>query len=137
MEPPDDKGTGDTPGGRAARRAADRGPARPDRLAPLLRELLAYGLVEPSASGGFVLTGDAQRWLAQESARRAHPSTPEVSVGRPCQRCHATGVTRVVDGVRLCPACQAQPAVAASTEATGDGRRPRHDHRPWRGRRAG
>ena len=120
------------------RRAADEAAWRLDRLGPLLRELIAWDLVYETESGGFLLREDVQRRLAEASARHARSATPEVYVGRTCQRCGATGVTRIVGGVRLCTPCsEAPPADESTAVAPAPRRHGRHDRASWRSRKAG
>jgi hypothetical protein len=83
--------------------SADR-TKRLDQLSPLIHDLLAWELVVRNDDGSFELRQDVQHRLAELSARQSHPAAA-VYVGRPCARCGATGVTRLVDGVRACPAC--------------------------------
>ena len=90
--------------------APDDRTKRLDQLSPLIHDLLAWELVNRTDTGEFVLCGDVQSRLAELSARQVHPS-PAVYVGRPCAHCGATGVTRLVDGVRACPSCAATPPV--------------------------
>lgn len=110
---------------------------RLDRFAPLLRDLMLWDLVRPAEDGsGFELRQDVQAWMAESSSRFTRSVRPEVYVGRPCQRCGTIGVTKLVDGFRLCHSCAEapveEPAPAASSRRHG-----RHDLRGWRSRKAG
>jgi hypothetical protein len=123
---------------------------RLDQLSPLLHDLLAWELVTRTETGAFVLRADVQQRLAEASSRQAHPSTA-IYVGRPCAHCGATGVTRLVDGLRSCPSCaqvprppeEAPTELAVPTELPGTaevqptGRRPRSDSHAWWSRKVG
>lgn len=110
---------------------------RMDRMAPLVHELIAWDLVTRTESGSFVLRDDVQRRL-QEASARQWTSTPEVFVGRPCQRCGTTGVTRMVGEARLCDECSRASVAEAEPERRRPSRRHgRHDGRSWRGHKAG
>jgi hypothetical protein len=85
------------------------GPLSLDRMGPILRDLVSFGLVERTETGRFELREDVQRWLAEAFVRSGPPGTAEVFVGRQCQRCGNTGVTRLVEGIRICASCQATP----------------------------
>lgn len=134
MEQPPADGIGGGVGSRrVSRREVDEDSWQLDRLGPLLRDMVAFGIVQRNDAGVFELRTDVQRWLAEASSRLAHPTTAEVFVGRPCQRCGTFGVTRMVDGARLCVACQATPAEEPAGEPA-----PGHHHaRRWRARKAG
>ncbi|MGH9092780.1 MAG: hypothetical protein ACRDZR_15605 [Acidimicrobiales bacterium] len=116
------------------REVAEAG-GRTDRIAPLVHELIAWDLVVRAESGAFVLRDDVQRRLQEASARQG-TSTPEVYVGRPCHRCGASGVTRMVDGARLCDACSRVSVVEAEPEGRPSRRHGRH-HERWWGHKAG
>ncbi len=106
---------------------------RMDRMGPLVHELIAWDLVHRSESGAFVLNDDIQQRL-QEASARQWTARPEVYVGRPCQRCGSTGVTRMVEDVRLCDACSVTSVVAdADPHVVRRSRR----HGSWWGRKAG
>lgn len=105
---------------------------RLDRMGPLVHELIAWDLVCRSESGAFVLRDDVQQRLQDVSARQ-WTARPEIYVGRPCQRCGSTGVTRMVEEVRLCEACSRASEVAETDPHVGR-RSKRH---AWRGREAG
>ncbi len=123
-------------GGTMARRVSGPsmavGPLSLDRMGPILRDLVAFGLVERTGTGRFELREDVQRWLAEASVRSGPPGTAEVFVGRQCQRCGALGVTRLVDGVRICADCQEKPiAEVVADQPSG------HHGRRRRARKAG
>jgi hypothetical protein len=106
-----------------------------DRMGPLLRDMVAFGIVVRDEHGVFVLHEEVQRRLAASSSRLNHPATAAVFVGRSCQRCGASGVTRLVEGARLCAACQSTPAVVA---VVVDQAPAGHEHhRRWRLRPTG
>ncbi len=127
--------------GWADRRQAEVVSRRLERLSPLLRDLITWDLVYRSESGSFVLRDDVQRWLEDTLARQARSTTPEVYVGRPCQRCGASGLTRMVDGVRVCASCSKVPAVEEVTlsegKASGWRRHGHHEGRSWWTHKAG
>ncbi len=77
---------------------------RLDQMMPLLHELIAFDLVQPTGDGGFVLRQDVQERLAVLTAGRPARSA-EVFVGRKCQVCSSVKLTRMLDGVRVCSAC--------------------------------
>jgi hypothetical protein len=111
---------------------------RLDRLAPLLHELLDWGLVHPTASGAFELREDVQERLRQLTASRPLLEA-QVYVGRPCRRCGQVAVTRLVDGVRMCTPCRERATTAADpvddaavTSPSGE-----RGHKTRRARKAG
>ncbi len=111
---------------------------RLDRLAPLLHELLDWGLVHPTDSGTFELREDVQERLRQLTASRPALEA-QVYVGRPCRRCGQVAVTRLVDGVRMCALCRdamsTLPDPVGGADATGPtGER---GHKTRRARKAG
>jgi hypothetical protein len=108
---------------------------RLDQLSPLIHELLSWDLVVRTEAGEFVLTDDVQVRLAELSSRQAHPSTA-IYVGRSCQRCGTTGITRLVEDVRLCPACARAPEPVVETPVElGTGKR--RDAHSWWNRKVG
>ena len=52
-------------------------------------------------------------------------------MGRQCHRCGAIAVTRMVDGVRVCAACQVTPVAEVVPDE------PLHHARRWRAKKAG
>ncbi len=111
---------------------------RLDRLAPLLHELLDWGLVHPTASGAFELREDVQERLRQLTASRPLLEA-QVYVGRPCRRCGQVAVTRLVEGVRMCTPCRERASAApdpvddaAVTNPSGE-----RGHKSRRARKAG
>lgn len=119
-----------------ARWSAEEEQRRLGRLSPLLHDLIAWDLVYRTDAGSFVLRDEVQRRLAETSARQSR-TAPEVYVGRPCQRCGTSGVTRMVDGVRLCDACNQPALVEEAAPFEHRGKRHRHDPRSRWGRKAG
>lgn len=99
---------------------------RLDQLSPLIHELVAWELVHPDASGNWVLHDDVQQRLRELADLRPH-SIAQVYVGRQCQQCGTVGVTRLIDGVRICAAC--------SRAAKEPGVEPTHEKPPGRHRR--
>jgi len=78
---------------------------RLDRLAPLLHELLDWGLVQMTDSGAVELRADVQERLRQLTAARPRIEA-QVYVGRPCRKCGQVAVTKMTDGVRMCSPCR-------------------------------
>jgi hypothetical protein len=79
------------------------------QLDPLLRELMAFGLVErtDSADGTrWVLSAQAQRRLS-ELDRPVPAGGSMFYVGHRCDRCRDHTVTRLVGSEHLCARCQA------------------------------
>lgn len=107
---------------------------RLDQMVPLLHELIAFDLVQRAEDGSFTLRQDVQERLAALTADRPYRSA-EVFVGRKCQVCGSVKLTRMVDGVRMCSACNRAalaPAVVADPALTS-GKASRgffHRHRP-------
>lgn len=81
------------------------GRGRLERVGPMIHELIALDLVSRSEAGTFVLREDVQERLSQVWTQRSQ-STPQVFIGRPCDRCHVVGVTRLVDESRICADCR-------------------------------
>lgn len=77
---------------------------RLDQLAPLIHELIAWDLVYRDESGNFVLHDDVQSRLREVAALRPQ-SIAQVYVGRQCECCGVIGVTRLIDGARICSTC--------------------------------
>lgn len=90
---------------------------RLDQLSPLIHELIAWDLVYCDETGNFVLHDDVQSRLREVAALR-FDAIAEVYVGRQCQQCGVVGVTRLIEGVRICSACSraAKDQVADPTE---------------------
>ena len=111
---------------------------RLDRLAPLLHELLDWGLVHPTDSGAFELRADVQERLRQLSASRPVLEA-QVYVGRPCRRCGQVAVTRLVDGVRMCTRCRDAMSTLPKAADGAEGSSPavERGHKTRRARKAG
>jgi len=77
---------------------------RLDQLSPLIHELIAWEIVYCDESGNFVLHDDVQSRLREVAALRPQ-SIAQVYVGRQCERCGVVGVTRLIEGARICSAC--------------------------------
>lgn len=107
---------------------------RLDRMGSLVHELIAWDLVYRSESGAFVLRDDVQQRLEEASARQ-WTAQPEVYVGRPCQRCGSTGVTKMVEDVRLCETCSV--TVTSAVVVTDPDEVRRSKRHGWWGRKAG
>lgn len=135
MEQPRITGTQEPRDAWRVREVPEVGP-RMEHIAPLVHELITWDLVYRTESGAFVLRDDVQRRLQEASARLAK-STPEVYVGRPCQRCGAHGVTRLVGEVRLCESCNRTSVVGDAVPQGRPSRRGRHDGRSWWSHKAG
>jgi ribosomal protein L37AE/L43A len=95
-----------------------RASQRLDRLAPLIHQLLAWDLITPSDTGEFVLRDDVQQRL-RTMTERPNPPTAQVYLGRKCESCGATGVTRMVGGARICERCATSPTAGASSAGGG------------------
>ena len=108
---------------------------RLERLAPLVHDLIAWELVYRSDAGTFVLREDVQQRLDEMSA--VSPPTAQVYVGRKCEDCGLVGVTRLVDGSRICATCSGSTSAAprplppVPTAASG-GRGQQEAHSRWR-----
>jgi hypothetical protein len=83
------------------------------QLDPLLRELIAFGLVERAPGDGeprWELTDAAQHRLT--ALHKPAPASGSMFfVGHRCDRCRDHTVTRLVDGAHLCARCQGDAAV--------------------------
>ena len=82
---------------------------RLENLAPLIHQLIAWGLVYRSDDGDYVLIEEVKRRLGEMSS--LEPPVAQVYVGRACESCNAISLTRLIDGSRLCATC--------STTSTG------------------
>ena len=106
---------------------------RLDQLSPLIHELIAWEIVYRDDSGNFVLHDDVQQRLREVSALRSH-SIAQVYVGRQCERCGVVGVTRLIDGERICASCSRSAKETDVEPATE--KPPRHGRSRWH-RKAG
>ncbi len=127
--------------------ARDPRARRAERLVPIVHDLLDWELVVRTESGAFVLADDVQQRLQTAVERQSRPGT-QVYFGRPCQRCGTSGITRLIQGVRLCAPCTRLAAEAAATPVPAEPaaepatatERPRAGHRKphtWRLRKVG
>lgn len=122
----------DTPAPRPLRAGAAGHQRALERFAPLLYDLMEWGLVHHSDDGRWVLREDVQARLDRTEALRRR-STAAVAVGRRCQACGTTCVTWMVDGHWLCSDCRwAIQEVPAPPMRTVESRRRRF--RPRRDR---
>lgn len=79
-----------------------------EKLDPLLRNLLALGLVEETPEGTWVLRDEVARrlgTLAELSARPSRSSVPVVYFDHRCSTCHRFGATRRFGERYLCDGC--------------------------------
>lgn len=108
-----------------------------EQVAPLIHELIAWDLVCRTGPGTFVLRDDVQERLEEFSIRQSRTTT-QVYVGRPCERCGAIRITRIVGGVRVCTTCSASKDASQGLvpSRTSSPERARRDHRPRWHRRA-
>lgn len=106
-----------------------------ERFDPIFRNLLSWGLVEPSPDGGWELHPDAAARLTHLShMRRATESSEVVYFGHACAVCRASGLTRLRDGQYICDACRraADLAAVATPLPAPDERRPKRRFRSQR-----
>lgn len=86
------------------------------QLDPLLRELMAFGLVEKASDGGWALTQAAQQRLT--SLDRPLPDQASMFfVGHRCDRCRDHTVTRRVGSDHLCARCVAEVGAVQAPES--------------------
>lgn len=76
-----------------------------ERFDPLLRDLLAYGLIEAEDGDRWALAPEVQQRLTALVATQRPSTAAVLHFGFPCARCHASGITRLHDGRHLCDAC--------------------------------
>lgn len=85
-----------------------------ERFDPLLRNLLAWGLVERSAEGGWVLRPETlERLEGLAHVTRGTAGSEVVYFGHTCSGCRSSGMTRLRDGEYLCDACRRASDLAA------------------------
>jgi hypothetical protein len=75
------------------------------RFVPLLKELVAAGLLRRGDDGRWELSEAAQAELAGRLVVGA-PERAPLAVGVACSVCGSSGLTSVVGGQRLCMACR-------------------------------
>jgi len=85
-----------------------------ERFDPLLRNLLAWGLVEEAEDGSWSMRQDASARLTQlgQLTRRDAPSEV-VYFGHACAICRSNGLTRRIGERYLCDGCRRTAEVAA------------------------
>ncbi len=85
-----------------------------ERFDPLLRNMLAWELVEQTAEGTWELRPDVVRRLHHlvQMSRRSEDAEV-VYFGHACVSCHASGMTRFRGGRYLCDACRHAADLAA------------------------
>ncbi len=115
---PDTWSTGDIWEMRSAP-AVDGPGRRLDRLAPLLHDMVAWGLVTQAQDGTFTLAGDVQDRLAHLAMQRP-ARTAQVHVGRTCQGCGLVTVTWLVEGTHRCATCRDATATEEEVPAAGE-----------------
>jgi hypothetical protein len=74
----------------------------PDRFAPLLRDLVAWGLVKQDDAGSWLLRDDVQTYLSDLQRGQADV---QIYVGYRCQACGTQETTWASGGRHLCPSC--------------------------------
>jgi ribosomal protein L37AE/L43A len=85
-----------------------------ERFDSLLRDLLAWHLVEESPTEGWALRPDvAQRLQSLARLSRREDPSDVVYFSHTCSGCHSRGLTRLRDGHYLCDACQRAAELAA------------------------
>ncbi|MGH8988485.1 MAG: hypothetical protein ACRDXC_07805 [Acidimicrobiales bacterium] len=85
-----------------------------ERFDPLLRNLLAWGLVVEAEEGGWTLRPDvAERLPALARYARGDQPSEVVYFGHLCAGCRSKGLTRLRDGRYLCDECRRAADVAA------------------------
>lgn len=85
-----------------------------ERFDPLLRNMLAWHLVEETAEGTWALRPDVARRLNHlvELSRR-NDASEVVYFGHTCAACHTSVMTRLRDGRYLCDPCRRAADLAA------------------------
>ncbi len=85
-----------------------------ERFDPLLRNMLAWNLVEETAGGRWELRPDVVERLASLTryTKREQPSEV-VYFGHVCAGCKSNGLTRLRDGSYLCDDCRRSADLAA------------------------
>jgi uncharacterized membrane-anchored protein len=124
---PRSPGSGPPPvGGRTPRRATTE---KPEKFDPLLRDLLAWGLVEPGQpaddNATWHLADDARHRLEDLHTQAETRQSQVVYFDRVCAGCRRRQLTRRHDGTYLCDACFAHAQTPAVGTPAGDQRTPR------------
>lgn len=92
-----------------------------ERFDPLLRNMLAWNLVDESTDGTWTLRPDVNERLTRLAQLTRRPETSAVVYfGHVCAACRTSGATRRYEGRYLCDACgrgleQPGPEPAAAT----------------------
>jgi len=73
-----------------------------ERFAPMLHDLVQWGLVQRSEEGSWVLRDDVQNCLDAYPQPQAEA---QVYVGSRCQECGTSAITWASDGRHLCASC--------------------------------
>jgi hypothetical protein len=97
-----------------------------ERFDPLLRNMLAWGLVEEAADGTWRLRPEVGERLGSLARLTHRPETAAVVYfGHFCGQCHASGPTWRLEGRYLCEACRRALAEgpAPAPESTDTGQR--------------
>ena len=85
-----------------------------ERFDPLLRNLLAWDLVEEKDGGRWELRPEVvQRLAGLASYTKRDKPSEVVYFGHICARCKSNGLTRLRDGVYLCDECRRAADVSA------------------------
>ncbi len=85
-----------------------------ERFDPLLRNMLAWHLVEESPEGVWALRPEVARRLNHlVQVSRRDDSSEIVYFGHACAGCHTSGMTRLREGRYLCDACRRAAELAA------------------------
>lgn len=100
-----------------------------ERFDPLLRNMLAWGLVRESGPGGWELRADVVERLNGLTQYTKHDEPTEVVYfGHTCVGCKSQGLTRLRDGQYQCDDCRRErdlKAVATLLPAAPEERKPR------------
>jgi hypothetical protein len=85
-----------------------------ERFDPLLRNMLAWRLVEQTPDGVWALSPEVARRLSHlVTVTRRGDSSEVVYFGHACAMCHSSGMTRLREGRYLCDPCHRAANVAA------------------------
>lgn len=85
-----------------------------ERFDPLLRNLLAWCLVDQDDDGRWSLRPEVGQRLTQLTELTRHDAPSEVVYfGHACATCRANGLTRLRDGRYLCDGCRRAADLAA------------------------
>lgn len=77
-----------------------------EQFDPLLRNLLAWRLVEETSDGWCLRKDVAERVGKLASTSHRSTASERVYFGHACARCHSSGLTRLQDGQYLCDPCR-------------------------------